>query len=434
MSKKVIKHPQKRMSPVKQNLADKLSLKYPRIERDMSVVAIVEKGDKCFFPPYPEDSEIITFYNGNGDPDFVSWSQFDIYALWGESSLDHVIYRALKLIYGSPDFIAGLASKDDKKENGSIVKHLWPFEWGYLIQISPECYVDIFRRFRDSTTQFKIFLKLEEKPEKLPATILKSINDFKKTLFNLVVIIDREYSINEEIKETKKGVLGKELRTLVNLYYHNLRSAKEMLEIASDLVPGLKRQQEELNNEGDFGGALEVFRKTKIFYISSIMYSITGLESFINILYKLLLKEKYKSKVYARAVWNSSTDLRILHLPVYCSGFTNSDISPSDSAYKKWEKIRPFRNDLVHGNISDVHEGKTVFEDALSFEYRPLFHKHFRDNLEFHTDILSINKSDAESVMKYVEEIVADIISKLDDEENSWVKSWINEIGISYTV
>jgi hypothetical protein len=434
MSKKVIQASKKRTSPVKKNLAGKLSLKYPRIKRDMSVADIVEQSDRCFFPAYPNDLEIITFYNGNGDSDFVPWSQSDIYALWGESSVDHVIYRTLKMIYGIPDVIGGLVIEKDKKENSSTPDKLMPFEWGYLIQIDSECYVDIFQRFRDSTAQLIIVLKFEKKPKKLPPHIMKSINDFRKTLFKLVEIIDREYSIQEEIKKSKKGPFGKEHRTLINLYYLNLRSAKEMLEIASDLVPKLERQQAEFNSEGNFGEALEVFRKTKIFYVSSIMYSITALESFINILYTLLLKEKYKSRPYKRTVWQSPTDQRILHLPVYCRGFTSNDILPSDLAYQKWDSIKPFRNNLVHGNISDVHKATNVFEDAFFFVYRPIFHKHFRDKMEFHTDVLNIHQSDAESVMQYIEEIVADIISKLDEEERNWVKSWINEMDISYTV
>ena len=54
--------------------------------------------------------------------------------------------------------------------------------------------------------------------------------------------------------------------------------------------------------------------------------------------------------------------------------------------------------------------------------------------MDLHTDFLSMTKNDAESVMTIVEEIVEDIISKLDKKEKEWVRSWIDQIIISYTV
>lgn len=157
-----------------------------------------------------------------------------------------------------------------------------------------------------------------------------------------------------------------------------------------------------------------------------------ALEGFVNLLYKFFLKPQFKHKKYKRPVWKTDFDLRILHLPVYCKGFSNADITPDDTAYKQWLKINHFRNDLLHANITEENEQIGTLEDCFMFTYDPLLHLKNKHKKEMHTQHSSIDKDDAVRVQQIVEQIVAEIIEKMDEKEKAWVRSWIGEIDISW--
>ena len=152
-----------------------------------------------------------------------------------------------------------------------------------------------------------------------------------------------------------------------------------------------------------------------------------AIEGFINLLYRLLLKPEFEHQVFDRTVSKSDLDLRILHLPVYCKGFTGADITPDSRVYKQWKSINTFRNDLIHSNITKENEMIATLEDSFIFNYNPLFHIKLSDKIEFHTHPFFVVKEDAIAIMKKVEKIVIGIIGQMDDEIKPWVESWINE-------
>ena len=204
-----------------------------------------------------------------------------------------------------------------------------------------------------------------------------------------------------------------------------------MIELSEKYLPEVEELHKVLFAKGQWDDAMAVFRKKNILYVSAIVFFLMALEGFVNLLYKFLLKPQYNYKEYERSTQKTGFDLRILHLPAYCKGFNNATITPDDIAYKQWLKIRPFRNNLLHANVTEENESITTLEDCFLFHYDPLSHLK-KTKKKMHTRHFSMDKGDAEQVRQTVEQIVAEIIEKMDEKEKAWVNSWVGQVLITW--
>ncbi len=432
MGKKIIQHPGSSKKSPKENIINKLKLKFPRVERNIDEAKEVSPEEDKFYHPLT-GLKRHRLKKTLADVGYIKWGEELINTFLG-TCLDHVIYRSLKQVYGHPDFITWEIIKEEVSDEGNINAVSRPTEWGYLIQGKGGSCFEIFNMYRHPNPKIVLWLNAQERPKELPNAIKNSVMEFIKNFYNLIEVVDRDYSIKKEKESVWKITNGKDIRILTNLYYQNFQAGKDVLEISDRLLPELEQFHDELFSMGEWDESLSVYRKTKILYFSAIIYFFMALEGFINLLYRLFLKPEFADQKFERSVWRSDLDLRILHLPVYCKGFTNADISPDSKVYNEWLSIRTFRNDLIHANITNENESIVTVEDTFVFNYNPLFHIKCRDKIKFHTHPFYITKEDVMAIMEKVEIIVSGIIEQMDDEIKPWVESWIQNAIISENI
>lgn len=414
---KVIKHPGPKKKSPKQNIISNLKLNFPRLERKLDERERIPSEEKTLYGP-PIGIRTMRISKTLADEGYIKWSETYVDTFIGRC-LDHVLYRCLKLVYGLPDPITLEIMEEEVSEDRKIeMGH--PTEWGYLIQGKGGSCFDIIKRYRDDATKIVLWLNTDIRPNELPKEVEKGRQKFMKTFHNLVEIVDREYSIDKEKQFVKDSY--------INLYHQRFQSGKDVLELSDTIQPELIRLHTELISKGDWDDALAIHRRMVVLYTSAIVYFFMALEGFINLIYKLFLIPKFTDEKFKRPVWKADLDLRILHLPVYCRGFANADITSDSEVYKQCLSIRSFRNDLIHANITKECEIITTGEDGLFFHYSPLSQIKLKDKITFHTDPFRITKDNAINVMKKVELIVSGIIEKMDDEEKVWVKGWIDQV------
>ncbi|MCK4792924.1 MAG: hypothetical protein KAV87_54850 [Desulfobacteraceae bacterium] len=432
MNKKISKLPISKKQTAKKKTIETLRLKYPRIERSCKEFQPIPPEEKKYYWA-PDGKQVLRLTDTLAHEGYQEFATVDLSSLV-EVKLSQVIYRTLKAIYGRPDIIAGWRGKKFTSAEGKPSIYMWPIEWGYLLKEEDGCIFDIFSRCRDHEPHITLWLSDTDTYSELPVGTRKGFNEFLVQFSELAKRIDNEYSIKNETKEIKGFPAYSSIRFANNLYYQNIQSAKDIVQLADEVVPVLDRTQDNLWAGGRRYEAFDQWRKKSLFYVSSILFSLMALEGFINLLYKFFLLSKYSHEQFKRLTEKGDLDLRILHLPTYCKCFSNASITPDSPLYEKLIAIRKFRNDLVHANITVENEGYLMMEDMFFFEYNPLFHTSSRTRRKKkpHTQQLAFGKGNAIWMVQRVEEIVNDIISEMDEGCKSWVRTWINAGRIAW--
>jgi hypothetical protein len=125
-------------------------------------------------------------------------------------------------------------------------------------------------------------------------------------------------------------------------------------------------------------------------------------------------------------------DLRVLSLHLFCRGFSRQPIEPGTPLWTELNRLREFRNDLLHGNLTEEHRIHTLVEGAFVFWYAPsredrgpAREKQMRKRIArstFHID--EKNVTDVQSV---VDEVRFAVVDALEPRLQEWVRSWIDD-------
>jgi hypothetical protein len=154
-----------------------------------------------------------------------------------------------------------------------------------------------------------------------------------------------------------------------------------------------------------------------------------ALESFVNLLYRLLLREDFKSKPYERLT-RSDIDLRIISIHIFCEGFRRQPVELRSELWDRLIALRGFRNDIVHGNITEEHECHTLMEDCFEFLYLPASGFRGRHAQRVVPKGLSrfqpnIAKETVDTTKKTVDDLRATILGAMEPQFRAWVESWL---------
>lgn len=184
----------------------------------------------------------------------------------------------------------------------------------------------------------------------------------------------------------------------------------------------------------EYGEALKTSTGGSI-YLSVAILFVIALESLINTIYHLLLKSEFQAEAYERITTRADIDIRLISVHVFCDGFLKQILTPHTDLWKRLLKLRKFRNDIVHGNVTPDHYVYTLQEDSNTFFYSGLTdfrgrkaedkaHRHFP------TTMAQVNKNIVTEIKETVDLIVKAIIDAANDETRQWINSWIWEAMI----
>ena len=153
-------------------------------------------------------------------------------------------------------------------------------------------------------------------------------------------------------------------------------------------------------------------------------------ESFVNLLYRLLLRIEFRSDTYARLTVRSDLDLRLLSLHVFCRGFHTQAVEPDSPLYGQLLQLRDFRNDVVHCNITEEHECHSLEEDGFMFFYLPAGDYRGRKKEEsipkgFSRFQPNIGEDTVTRTKEIVDALREAILAAMEPETRAWVLSWL---------
>lgn len=343
---------------------------------------------------------------------------------------DVLIYRMVKGLYGEPDLLGGYISHLEGKP---------PFpgtlDWSFTLEIQKDLFAEIRSVLFTRTTHLKFWYTSQPRDIKEKETVNKLIeqfiNDFKKAVESNLHLFDER----TDIERAKKCLLSYLSHAFSNIYIEKYKGAKKLLELA-DLFD---QQPEKLAfNHPDPkqrfpkpGESFPVY-STGYMYLSSAMLFIVALESLINTFYMLLLRSDFAHERYERITIRSDLDLRILSIHLFCKGFISQPIAPGSNLWNRLLKLRDFRNDVFHGNLTEEYRTYIIPEDCFMFHYSPAkdFRGRQKSNISdgyLSRDMSNIGKSTVESIKNLSDEIKDAIIAAMDVDTQRWVNSWISE-------
>ena len=405
-----------KISKIQQRLHSKrLAKTYPRVERESRELRpeyVIEEMAP-FVPP--------------SDGDFVyavtKEAPFDKYELAHEIGLEEtlpffnslLLYRILKLLYDEPDTLGAFISADPSKPTLYVGGGI---DWGYTLKLLDDLYAEVRSLHANNRFSLRFWMKRIPKviEERKPYSH-KMAGFFK----DFIDCIEKNLHLFDEAQEIKERT--KTSAAISNIFAEKYRAAEQLFAIAQDqdILPKIR--------DIAYGEEVKVSTGGSI-YLSSAIVFVIALESLINTIYHLLLKEGFQAEAYERITIRADLDVRLISAHVFCDGFTKQIVTPHTDLWKRLLKLRRFRNDIVHGNVTADHYIYAIREDINTFYYSGVTDFRGRKSEDkakrnYPTTMAQINKKTVSEIKETVDQIVQSIVDSVDDETRKWIESWV---------
>ena len=408
---KISERPKKHHSPWFAN-------KYSREIREKSNISpdnILEDMEK-FYPSGTEN----TVYGVTDESPFEGFNYYkelDLYdALINFNPI--LIYRLLKLMYGLPD-VVGAFIDNSKPYNPKVM----PVDWSYILRLDDNIVAEIRSLFLNTKhiVRFWTDTMPEVNPNEKGAEVIAQFGkDLNKAASNNLHL----FSEKEELRKVADNIPP----VFENSFAIKYKSAEQFLNMAQSI----DKKPEKMTLQWDEKPEV---RTVGSMYMASALFYIIAMETLLNIFYKIFLHDEYKQYPYARVTNKADLEIRLSTIHLFCSCFTRQVVPPKSELWKNISLLRDFRNDIVHGNITNEHYAHSLVEDNMFFYYSPI--TDFRGQLEESKEInsfprvmSSIGKKEVMSIKNIVNDLIQGLLNAMDDESRTWVKSWLYELSV----
>ena len=397
----------------------KLAKAYPRVERENKALSPEYLSDDVsqYYPPAQGDS----VYAAAKEPPFDKYKlAFEVRLEELPSHNDVLIYRMLKLLYGEPDILGANVSANPEKP---IVYVGAGIDWGFTVRILPNLFAEI--RSVHSNVRQRLRFWIDEIPETKEerASYGKKMFRFHEAFIDAIERNGHLFNEEEEFTSFEQRDYA-----VSNIFSERYRAAERLLELAEkEDVPAVKRdlRVDEVLDVSTVGAI----------YLSSAIQFVISLEALINTILALLLKDEFRSKEYERATTRADLDVRLITAHVFCSGFSKQVLIPKTDLWNRMLKLRDFRNEVVHGNVTSDHYVYALREDGNTFYYCPVTDYRGRKaeakaSRNYPTTMAQVNRKTVLEIRQTVDDLVQSLISAADEDRRHWIEGWIWEAVI----
>ena len=332
-----------------------------------------------------------------------------------------LIYRILKLLYGQPDILCAIFS--DGGEAGSKPIGRAALDWGYTIKIEDDLFAEV--RSIHNNARFKLRYWMMENPKnsmqkkaygQKMAGFFKAFSDCVGK--NTHLFEERQDIVNE----------AKSMSAFSNIFAEKYNSAVQLFDMAKNIDQLPKKKDIEWEEKITVNTAGSI-------YLSSAILFIIALETLVNTIYHLLLRPEFGHEAYERATIRSDLDVRIISAHLFCDGFDNSILSPGTELWSRVLKLRKFRNNIFHGNITSDHYVYVIPEDIFGFFYNGV--TDFRGNKaekkakkNYPTTMPQIDLTVVSEIKETVDQLIEAIKKAASHKNRKWLSSWLWEAMI----
>jgi hypothetical protein len=329
-----------------------------------------------------------------------------------------LIYRLLRLMYGFPDIVGGFIDNSKPDETKVMIG-----DWSYILRLDKLIVAEIRSMFTNTRHIVRFWTDTISGEEPLKGKGGPVISEFGKDLNKAV---SRNLHLFKEQEELRKAT-GK---AFLNSFAAKYKSAERLFELAQVIEekPDKITLQWGEHPEAKTIGSI---------YMASVLFYIIAIDTLLNILYKIFLHPDYNKRMYERVTTHKADlEIRLSTIHFFCTCFSQQVISPKSESWEDMELLREFRNDIVHGNITDEHYAHQLVEDNFLFYYSPITDFRGVANKQKTEESLprvmsSVGKNEVLRIKNIVNDLIQSLLNAMDKESRLWVESWLYKLTVS---
>ncbi|RLF44281.1 MAG: hypothetical protein DRN29_08750 [Thermoplasmata archaeon] len=173
-------------------------------------------------------------------------------------------------------------------------------------------------------------------------------------------LIEEARKVHISKKQIKKSKVG---GAILNPYALYCLTTEDLMNQANKIAEEIKS----LQKEKDIHKFFEAISKSRIvasLYRAAFMTTFLSLEGFINLVYTLFLKDRYRNDIFEKRLRNEMLPIKILEMDVYCHSFDHPPLKEQDELFAALQHFINIRNLFLHANISDAMEAHLVKLDG----------------------------------------------------------------------
>ncbi|MCZ7355668.1 MAG: hypothetical protein O8C65_01930 [Candidatus Methanoperedens sp.] len=219
----------------------------------------------------------------------------------------------------------------------------------------------------------------------------------------LLIEADKIHFSKMQIQKLKVG------GAILNPYSLYRNTTEDLIRQTSEII----KEIESLQKERDINKTLDSFAKSQ--FVSSLnrsafMTTFLSLEGFINLVYTLFLKNRYRNDIYDKRLRNEMLPIKILEMDVYCHSFKSSPLEKNGELFGAIQHFINTRNLILHANISDAMEEHIIKQDT---NLLVLKRKEEKEKYGIASDIMNLNNVNVIRANKLVQKFVAKVLQSL---------------------
>ena len=336
-----------------------------------------------------------------------------------------LLYRMLKLMYGDADTLGSWITSSNGGKRVTV--HRGPeADWGYTLRINDNLVAEVRSMLGNALSTLRFWC---------PETLDQSLHEdaIRSAMSDCAAALRDALEKNRHLFDEKVDLKREHVTKLVateNIFANNYHSAEQLLALAKEVEQLPARQK--LLYLSKLSKDQEMDLYTFGFLYSSASFAfIIALESLINTLFTVLLKEEFRHESYERVTIRADLDLRLLTMHLFCKGFRAPVVSRDTDLSDRFEKLKKFRNETFHGNVVKEHDVYMILKDGIFFVYTPSTQfrgiKAERKAEKGLPLSMSIGPETVTTVKKIVDEVIEAVILAMDDETRKWVAGWLHQ-------
>lgn len=221
-------------------------------------------------------------------------------------------------------------------------------------------------------------------------------------------LIEKASKVHISKKQIKKSKVG---GAILNPYALYRLTTEDLMEQAKQIVDEIKN----LQKEKDFLKLIEAVNKSRIvasLYRAAFMATFMSLEGFLNLVYTLFLKDRYRNDIYEKRLRSEMLPVKILEMDTYCHSFKRSPLAKQDELFAAIQHFINVRNLFLHANISDVMEAHLVKQD----KYFIVTRGESKEKFGIASDMRNFTNVHVIRAGKLVQKLIVKVLQAMDEE------------------
>lgn len=230
--------------------------------------------------------------------------------------------------------------------------------------------------------------------------LMAETNNFRDAL------LEEAKKVKISKKQIKKGKIGGSIFTPYSLYKN---TTGELMGQAEKIIDEINKLERIMENIGELTN--KNYTVASLFR-AAFMTSFLSLEGFVNLIYFLFIKDRYRHGIQKTRLDREMLPSKILEMDTYCHSFKHASLTQKDELFSAIHYFMDIRNQFLHANICEPLQTHVVMLDKYILTVKGKSEEKFG----LTTDIRNLTNIHILRAEKLVEKFVIKTLQSMTDD------------------